>query len=182
MKIIEILKEKNIKKIYLDLISKNMTIKVLGNLANLYDNISFSRIKKILNWIDEDELENIILENSRLGLISCNIDQENDMILFNVNKNTQNNLNEKFLNFLNSIEKIGTEIVVNNIKNKKKTNNLRSIVLNELNSFNSTSLTLSDNLLTSISKKTIELNDYIRKKEELKNELIEKKKPRKKRR
>ena len=174
-KIMQILKEKNTQKIYLDSIAKNMAIKILANLSNLYENISFTRLKKILTWVEEDQLEDIILENSRLGLISCNIDHENDMILFNINKNTQNNLNEKFLNFLNSIEKIGTEIVVNNIKNKKKSNNLRSILLKELNHFNSTSLTLSDNLLISISKKTKELNDYIRKKEELKNELIEKK-------
>lgn len=174
-KILQILKEKNIEKIYLNSISKNMTVKVLGNLSNLYDNISFSRIKRILNWVEEDELENIILENSRLGLINCSIDEENDIILFDVNKNLQNNLNEKFHNFLNSIEKIGSEIIMNNIKNKKKTSNMRSIVLNELNSFNSTSLTLSDNLLNSIKTKTTELNEYIRKKEELKNEMIENK-------
>lgn len=174
-KILENLSQQNIEKIYLEQITKNMTVKILQNLSNLYDNISFSRIKKILNFVEEDDLENIILENSRIGLISCKIDYENDIIIFNINKNLQANLNEKFLNFLNSIEKIGTEIVFNNIKNKKKTSNLRNIVLNELNSFNSTSLTLSDNLLSSINAKTLELNNYIRKKEEIKNELIEQK-------
>jgi len=156
-------------------ISKNLIIRTLANLSKLYENISFNRLKKILNWVDPDDLENIILENSRLGLISCSIDHENDMILFNIKKNIQNNLNEKFLNFLNTFEKIGSEIILNDIKNKKKIQNLRSNIINELNSFNSTSLTLSDNLLKNINQKTRQLEEFIKKRDELKNELIEKK-------
>lgn len=174
-KIIEEIKKQNYRQAYMDSISKNLIIKTLANLSNLYENISFNRLKNILNWIDADDLENIILENSRLGLISCSIDHESDMILFNIKKNIQNNLNEKFLNFLNSFEKIGSEIIFNDIKNKKKIQNLRSNIISELNSFNSSSLTLSDNLLASINEKTKQLEDYIRTRDELKNELIEKK-------
>ena len=174
-KIIQEIKKQNYRQAYMDSISKNLIIKTLSNLSNLYENISFIRLKNILNWVDADDLENIILENSRLGLISCSIDHENDMILFNIKKNIQNNLNEKFLNFLNSIEKIGSEIILNDLKNKKKIQNLRSNIISELNSFNSASLTLSDNLLTSINEKTKQLDEHIRKRDELKNELIEKK-------
>jgi len=174
-KIIQEIKKQNYRQAYMDSISKNLIIKTLSNLSNLYENISFIRLKNILNWVDADDLENIILENSRLGLISCSIDHENDMILFNIKKNIQNNLNEKFLNFLNSVEKIGSEIILNDLKNKKKIQNLRSNIISELNSFNSASLTLSDNLLTSINEKTKQLDEHIRKRDELKNELIEKK-------
>lgn len=174
-KIIEEIKKQNYRQAYMESISKNLIIKTLANLSNLYENISFNRLKNILSWVDADDLENIILENSRLGLISCSIDHENDMILFNIKKNIQNNLNEKFLNFLNSFEKIGSEIIFNDIKNKKKIQNLRSNIISELNSFNSASLTLSDNLLTSINEKTKQLEEYIRKRDEMKNELIEKK-------
>jgi len=174
-KIIEEIKKQNYRQTYMDSISKNLIIKTLANLSNLYENISFNRLKNILNWVDPDDLENIILENSRLGLISCSIDHENDMILFNIKKNIQNNLNEKFLNFLNTFEKIGSEIIFNDIKNKKKIQNLRSNIINKLNSFNSSSLTLSDNLLNSINQKTKQLEEFIKKRDEMKNELIEKK-------
>ncbi len=173
--IIEEIKKQNYRQNYMASISKNLIIRTLANLSKLYENISFNRLKKILNWVDPDDLENIILENSRLGLISCSIDHENDMILFNIKKNIQNNLNEKFLNFLNTFEKIGSEIILNDIKNKKKIQNLRSNIINELNSFNSTSLTLSDNLLKNINQKTRQLEEFIKKRDELKNELIEKK-------
>jgi len=174
-KIIEEIKNQNYRNNYMDSISKNLIIKTLANLSNLYESISFTRLKSILNWVDPDDLENIILENSRLGLISCSLDHENDMILFKIKKNIQNNLNEKFLNFLNSIEKIGSEIIFNDIKNKKKIQNLRSNIISELNSFNSSSLSSSDNLLASINEKTKQLEEYIKKRDELKNQLIEKK-------
>ena len=174
-KIIEEIRKLNYRKNYTDSISKNLVIKTLANLSNLYENISFSRLKSILKWVDPDDLENTILENSRLGLISCSIDHENDLILFNIRKNIQNNLNEKFLNFLNSIEKVGSEIIFSDIKNKKKLSNLRNLIFSELNSYNSNSLSTSDALLTSIGQKTKQLEDYIRKRDELKNELIEKK-------
>ncbi len=174
-KLIEEIKKQNYRQAYMESISKNLLIKTLANLSNLYENISFNRLKNILNWVDPDDLENIILENSRLGLISCSIDHENDMILFNIKKNIQNNLNEKFLNFLNSFEKIGSEIIFNDIRNKKKIQNLRLNIISELSNFNSASLTLSDNLLASINEKTKQLDEYIRKRDEMKNDLIEKK-------
>lgn len=174
-KILEEIKKSNYRKIYFDQISKNLVVKTLANLSNLYENISFNRLKRILNWFDENELENTILENSRLGLISCSIDHENDIIIFNNKTNIQNDLNEKFFNFLNSVEKIGSEIIFNDIKNKKKIANLNSTVINELNLFNSTSLTLSSSLLASINNKTKELEEYIKKRDEYKNELIERK-------
>jgi translation initiation factor 3 subunit A len=160
---LEILKNDNLS-IYDDLIKKNLILKCLNQMSNLYDSISFVRLGKIFSFADRQQIEEIIFENTRIGIIHCKIDHSKNIVKFRNQDHLKISLNDKIKQFQKTIENITGEILEN--ENKKKTNIIRNAIINELQHHNENGLTIYDNLVNLMKRKIDDLKEYKKLKEE----------------
>ena len=143
---------------YSQLIKKNSILRCLIYMSNLYESISLTRLENIFSTTDRFYLEEIIYENTRTGLINCFIDHGKNIVNFRNHNHIKITLNNKIKNFQNTIESITNDILKS--QNKKKLNNIKQIVFNELNTHTENGLTIYDNLVSQMKKKIEQLKEY----------------------
>jgi hypothetical protein len=150
---------------YEPLIRKNLITKCLIKMTELYDSISLQRLEKIFPFADRQLIEELVSENSRIGLLNCTIDHATSIVSFKTQDSLRITLTEKMTDLVTSIQNIAGEILV---QNRKKITTLNQILNNELRSHSDNGLKIYDSLVTGIENKLKELKVYSEKKSESK--------------
>lgn len=157
------------------LLTKNLMIRSLIYMQKLYDSITFQRIEKIFSFSNLQDIEEIISESSRVGIITCLIDHTANLIRFKNQESVKMSLNEKLKEFVFSVQKIGADIILSSASNKKKLGVIRNALYTELSSLNSNSLGIYDALVNQMETNSKKLKEFIETKESKKAELKEQK-------
>jgi hypothetical protein len=159
----QILKNENLS-IYSKLIQKNIILKCLNQMSNLYGSVSFVRLGKIFPFADRQQIEEIIYENTRIGILHCKIDHAKNIVKFRNEDHLKISLNDKIKQFQKTVESITGQILEN--ENKKKTNIIRNAIIKEIQHHNENGLTTYDNLFNLMKRKIDDLKEYRKFKEE----------------
>jgi len=151
---------------YSKLLRENLIVKTLLKFSKIYDSINFDRVSKILPNVTFKEIENIIIENSRLGILTCLIDYSQNIILFK-NLNYYNmNVSEHLNNLTKKIYNIGKAILTEDKNIVKNLNLLKNSVFNSLRKLQENGKILTDERLSKISKTIENLAKYHKEKED----------------
>ena len=132
----------------------------------MYESISFDRIAIIFKEVSFRDIENLIIENSRLGILTCIIDYHRKIILFKNFSYYQISINEEFTNINKRIYEIGKSILTEDktiIKNLQK---LKNSTYNNLRKLQENGKIVTDDRLSKISKTLENLTNYHKQKEE----------------
>jgi translation initiation factor 3 subunit A len=160
---------------YSKLLRENLIVKCLLKFSKIYDSINFERLAKILPNVTFKEIENIIIENSRLGILTCLIDYNQNIILFK-NLNYYNmNVSEHLNNLTKKIYSIGKAILTEDKNIVKNLNLLKNSVFNSLRKLQENGKILTDERLSKISKTIENLAKYHKEKEDEKAKRKEEK-------
>jgi hypothetical protein len=154
-------------KQYTDLIMNNLIIKCLLKMTTLYDSISIQRLEKLFPHTNRQVIEDIIIENTRVGVLNCIIDHATSIVKFKTHESIKIDLTEKLTELTSSVQHLAGEILSHN---RKKIITLNHILNNELNAHNNNSLKIYDGLVYNIESKLKELQDYSKFKTQTKEE------------
>jgi hypothetical protein len=145
----------------------NLIIKCLLKMTTLYDSISIQRLEKLFPHTNRQVTEDIIIENTRVGVLNCIIDHATSIVKFKTHESIKIDLTEKLTELTSSVQHLAGEILSHN---RKKIITLNHILNNELNAHNNNSLKIYDGLVSNIESKLKELQDYSKFKTQTKEE------------
>ena len=157
LKYVEDNKEYNI---YLKNIKENIIKKCVILLSKVYNTIKFDKIKKYFEKFNYNniEIENILIEISRIGLVKLKIDYKKQMIIFltDINKNEyiNSNINNFILNSKQIIEDINETIQKDNLNIIKKN------LYEQFKVYKQDSLKTTQNIIQKIKEKKEALKKY----------------------
>jgi hypothetical protein len=144
------------------LIKENLIIKCLIKMSDLYDSISLQRLEKIFQFADRQLIEELISEQSRIGLLNCTICHATSIVKFKTQDSLKITLTEKMTGLVTTIQNIAGEILR---QNRRKIATLNHILNHELRSHNDNGLKIYDSLTAKIENKLTELKAYSLRKE-----------------
>jgi translation initiation factor 3 subunit A len=172
--ILNYLQSKAVYSKYVQLVSNNLTVRCMTLLAKNYDNISFQRLSKIITWVERENLEEILIENTRKGILTCTLDHASNIIKFKNSQGVFNDLSDKINNFYSTISKITSLIILNEEENnREKLAKIREVIYKEIHSHNTDSLVIYDALLNKMEQTNSKLASYLKDKENYKETLRE---------
>jgi translation initiation factor 3 subunit A len=162
---------------YSNMIIRNIIIKSLTLMPTNYETISFTRLEKLFQR-SFSEIEDIIVENSRTGAISCEIDHARSLINFKSPSQISTEISQKLKGFVSRVEDITENVLkqmnLSDPKRKTKLSKLRTAIYLELEEQNTNSLSIYDKLIELMSNKQRLLKEYIERKTSNKIDLREK--------
>ena len=169
---------------YINNLRENLIVKAITLLSKSYDSISIERLMKLFKpcGLDEIQIEDIIIEISRIGLVKCQFSHQDGIINFNVDENKNEEFNKNINNFILNSKKIIENIVkkTNSDKIKKLKENIHEQIRKEKND----SLKNTEARMSEIKTKVEELKAYYDNKNiiiyELKRETLETKEKKRK--
>ena len=87
---------------YINNLRENLIVKAITLLSKSYDSISIERLMKLFKpcGLDEIQIEDIIIEISRIGLVKCQFSHQDGIINFNVDENKNEEFNKNINNFI----------------------------------------------------------------------------------
>ena len=175
VKIISILeKENNSENIkYINNLRENLIIKCITLISKSYDSISIDRLMKLFKpcGLDEIQIEDIVTEISRIGLVKCQINHDDKIINFNINDNKTEFFNKNINNFIINSKKIIEEIVKRT--NVDKIKKLREKIYEQIRIQNNDSFKITEERMSNIKEKVKQLKEYYENKNTIKFELKE---------
>ena len=175
VKIISIIEKENKSEFikYINNLRENLIIKCITLISKSYDSISIDRLMKLFKpcGLDEIQIEDILIEISRIGLVKCQINHNDKIINFNINDNKTEFFNKNINNFIINSKKIIEEIVKRT--NVEKIKKLREKIYEQIRIENNESFKLTEERMTNIKQKVTELKHYFENKNVIKFELKE---------
>lgn len=139
---------------YYKIISRNIVIKSLRNMSKIYDSISLDRLSKLFDWFNLDEIEEIIYESTRIGVLNCEIDHISRIVSLKNKDFSKYNLKEGLKTFVNGIEEVAGSIIKLELSNSKgKLEILKTSVSQQIQKHYENSLTNYDNFLTQMKQR-----------------------------
>jgi len=116
-----------IKK-YCTVIKKNLVIKCLILMRNVYENITFERLSKIFNnEFEFESLENLIIENTKEGILTCSIDHSKNLIRFKNKDSEKIIVNQTIDSLMDNVERISINLIKD--KQSKKIIEIKNVNL-----------------------------------------------------
>ena len=173
VKIISILEKENNNEFtkYINNLRENLIIKCITLISKSYDSISIDRLMKLFKpcGLDEIQIEDILTEISRIGLVKCQINHNDKMINFNINDNKTEFFNKNINNFIINSKKIIEDIVKRT--NVEKIKKLREKLYEQIRTQNNDSFKTTEERMKNIKQKVTELKEYYDNKNAIKFEL-----------
>jgi len=127
--------------VYCPIIKKNLIIKVLILMRNVYENISFERLSKIfLNDVEFNYLEDLIIEQTKSGILTCSFDHSKNLIRFKNKDSNKVILNQTLDSLMEGVEKLTINLI--NEKQNKKIFEIKNVLLSAINSNNMNGLNI----------------------------------------
>ena len=155
VKIISILEKENNNEFtkYINNLRENLIIKCITLISKSYDSISIDRLMKLFKpcGLDEIQIEDILTEISRIGLVKCQINHNDKMINFNINDNKTEFFNKNINNFIINSKKIIEEIVKRT--NVDKIKKLREKIYEQIRIQNNDSFKITEERMSNIKEK-----------------------------
>lgn len=140
------------------LVQNNLVLKTLLALSVIYKTITFERLEKLFK-VPFANFENIIIENSRDGIINCDIDFKKNLIHFKNQESIRTELTTKFKNTLKEISEVSLNILS---KDKNSVvNKIQKLINQELETYNNNSLTLIEKSNKILKEKMSEIYQFI---------------------
>lgn len=173
--LINLLKKDEKYEKFANLISKNVIIKCALKMSSLYDSISLTRLQNIFRWESLDTLEEVFSEQARINVLDCIIDHSSNLLRFKNPESLKRSFEESMNHCLVSVERLFVDITSLELtKDQKKFNYIKSAILAEVNSQNSNSLAIYDNLMTQLNLTNLKLDEFYKNKEAFKYDQREK--------
>ena len=159
---------------YILRLKENLITKAMFLFSKSYENISIERINKLFSMLDMDEIEieDVISEVSRTGLVKCKIDHADKIISFITLDSKTENFNKSITSFLLSFKRLVEDI--NKKTNAQKIDKIREQLFKDIINQRNDGLKTTEDTLKAIKEKSEELKKYLYEKNNVKFELREK--------
>lgn len=159
---------------YILRLKENLITKAMFLFSKSYENISIERINKLFSMLDmnEIEIEDVISEVSRTGLVKCKIDHADKIISFVTLDSKTENFNKSITSFLLSFKRLVEDI--NKKTNAQKIDKIKEQLFKDIINQRNDGLKTTEDTLKEIKEKSEQLKKYLYEKNNVKFELREK--------